>query len=145
MSGGVIVSSKEGKPCFRDSLETFRYRIADGSWRQITDHTAWRQFSLNYQRDLDSQQGIGLYTGEALTDLGFPAMLADLDAESDDYRRITHTLIVDDVPVRVADTYQDIRITFEGALPQDRIDQILAAIAAVARSQNFDVSSTEEL
>ena len=160
ITGGDVAAADGGTQRFRENVDTYRLLLDNHEWRRMTDHGHWRQFSIAYTQEQmhprellaskDSlKKALSWRSGSALTNLGFPYKLfEESEDEGEDEHEVryrSHYIFVDDVAVRCADHYRDIRITIEGSLPQVTIDHLLATLADVTRSTNRNVTSIEEL
>jgi hypothetical protein len=147
VTGGELILRDGDSERFRDNFDTYHLKIEEGTWHRITDHSAWRQFSLEYADDERAWDDMGWYTGEVLRKLGYPCELYDEDEDEDqeELSEPSHVLIVDSVRVLCADRDGEIRITIQGQLEQAQVDDLLAKLTDLARSTHRVVTKVTEL
>lgn len=147
ITGGERIVRDGESERFRDNFDTYHLKIEDGTWHRITDHSGWRQFSLQYAEDETTLGDLSWYTGEVLRKLGYPCELYDEDEDEDqeELSEPSHVLIVNAVPVLCADRDGEIRVTIQGELEQAQVDDLLAKLKDLARGTHRVVTKVVEL
>ena len=145
ITGGTLVLGSDESERFLDNLETYELDLDDGTWQQVTDHSAWRQFELEYADDKRTWEDISWYTGEILEQLGYPCELDDQDDDDGELTDRVHTIIVDGVHVLCSDRMGCVHLTVQGTMAQREIDELLDKIKALAHRTHRTITSVVEL
>ena len=149
ITGGERVLDRGADERFRDNVDDYHLNVRDGVWKRVTDHSDWRQFSLEYADDERAWGDLGWWTGEVLRQLGYPCELYEANDEDEedeeDLCDRTHVIVVDGVRVLCSDRHREIRVTIQGRLEQSKIDELLSKLKALAGEMHRVVTKIEEL
>ena len=144
ISGGdVVVGDANG---FKKGIETFELDLATHAWNQTTSHDDWRQFSMCFRTNADSDHGGRWYMGGFIEELGYPCTRGAWarPAEDSDVEYPIHAIHTGGTDIRLILYSGRIAIIVEGPLPQSDIDELLARLTrAVEGTNRTDISVAE--
>jgi hypothetical protein len=158
--GGHLLTLCNNEEHWADNLEEFRLDLRTLQWTQTTDHSAWRQFAVDYTEDISPgcHTDLRWYDGEILLELGHPCDLfedPDLPEDPDDFEYDpfetpeppdrTHIVHAHGVPILITDDYRQIRIQVRGRLDPQPLNDLLQHLVKLANDTGKKVEQLREL
>lgn len=135
--GGQLILRNGEQEHRRMNTDVFQLNTRTGVWSKMTDTSSWRQFRIRYNEELRMAPpfpSLGWYTGEVLQGLGYPLEVAPEPGEDDSHGDRVHTLLVENVPVRIVDRYRELRVNVEGVLPPALVQSLLKRLQELLES-----------
>jgi hypothetical protein len=137
VTGGEVVSKKDGREVYRPNVEEYAVDIASGSWRKLTNRN-WPQFAIRME-----SRRMFLYERwprpKTLLPEGVEYSLLECDS------LLGAKIAVRDVRIAISVKISEIRILVEGDLPPQVVERLIESMRVHAQSAVGESCWVEEI
>ncbi len=145
--GGEVLRNGGETEKGRTNFDTFHLHTETRVWKKMSNTSVWRQFRIMYDEDITRRMELielwmRWHTGEVLNELGYPVDPAPDSNETPEHH--VHTVHVDGVPVRIEDSWREVRVVIEGVLPEATVQSLLTRLQSILVSIKRTVEEVVE-